>query len=96
MIVAICILLFVVVLETFFIINNYENLVKTDKTFDANVQGFLLTKSDRINKRIDDFAVTVKKQNSLIDIKDFAKFVKSIQVLIAQELTYKGIYKRED
>lgn len=96
MIIAICILLFVVVLETFFIINNYENLVKTDKTFNANVQGFLLTKSDRINKRIDDYTVTVKKQNSLIDIKDFAKFVKSIQVLIAQELTYKGIYKRED
>lgn len=61
------------------------------KTFDANVQGFLLTKSDRINYRIENFKATVKTQNSTIAVSDFLKFVKSLQIMIAQELTYKGI-----
>lgn len=66
---------------------------KTTPALDVNVQGFLLTKSDRINNRIEKFAQTVCKQNTTIDVKDFKKFVKSVQVLIAQELTYKGIEK---
>ncbi len=57
---------------------------------DVNVQGFLLAKSDRINNRIEKYANTVKKQNTLIDIKDFAKFVKGVQILIAQELSYRN------
>ena len=57
---------------------------------DVNVQGFLLVKSDRINNRIEKYASTVKKQNTLIDIKDFAKFVKGVQILIAQELSYRN------
>lgn len=57
---------------------------------DVNVQGFLLVKSDRINNRIEKYANTVKKQNTLIDIKDFAKFVKGVQILIAQELSYRN------
>lgn len=60
------------------------------KTIDVNVQGFLLTKSDRINNRIEQFAKTVYKQNNLIDVNDFKKFVKSVQILVAQELTYRG------
>lgn len=58
------------------------------KTYNAGFQGWLLTKSDRINQRIEKFAQTVKKQNTTIDVKDFMKFVKSVQILIAQELTY--------
>lgn len=64
--------------------------MKEQKTIDVNVQGFLLTKSDRINSRIEKFAQTVKKQNTTIDVKDFAKFVKAVQILIAQELSYRG------
>ena len=58
--------------------------------FNAGIQGFLLTKSDRINRRIEQFAQTVKRQNSLIAVEDFNRCIKSIQILIAQELTYKG------
>ena len=61
-----------------------------DFTFNANVQGFLLTKSDRINRRIENFSLQVKKNNHLIAVEDFSKFVKSIQILIAQELSYRG------
>lgn len=67
---------------------------KKDKFhFNANVKGFLLTKSDRINGRIDKLGRIVCKQNTTIDVKDFKKFVKSVEILIAQELTTKGIEK---
>lgn len=62
-----------------------------DKAIDVNVQGFLLTKSDRINNRIQKLSDIVCKQNTLVEVKEVKKMIKSIQVLIAQELTYKGI-----
>lgn len=64
-------------------------------TRDANVQGYLLVKSDRINQRISNFARTVKKQNKLIAVEDFNEFIKAMQIMIAQELTYEGIKKEE-
>lgn len=64
-------------------------MFKRDKNYNANIQGWLLTKSDRINKRIETFMQTVKKQNTTIDVKDFNKAIKAIQIMIAQELTYK-------
>ena len=74
----------------YFKIKTYE----VAKTYDANVQGFLLTKSDRINGRLEKWRITTKKQNSTIDIKDFNECIKSIQIMIAQELTYKK-YREE-
>ena len=62
-----------------------------DKAIDVNVQGFLLTKSDRINNRIQKLSDIVCKQNTLVEVKEVKKMIKSIQILIAQELTYKGI-----
>ena len=64
-------------------------------TRDANVQGYLLVKSDRINQRISNFARTVKRQNKLIAVEDFNEFIKAMQIMIAQELTYEGIKKEE-
>lgn len=90
MTIAIGVLIIIVALETYYIIENYSNYKDVQKKYDANVQGFLLTKSDRINGRIEQYASTVKKQTTTIDIKDFAKFVKSVQILIAQELSIKG------
>ena len=62
-----------------------------DKAIDVNVQGFLLTKSDRINNRIQKLSDIVCKQNTLVEVKEVRKMIKSIQILIAQELTYRGI-----
>lgn len=90
MTIAIGVLIIIVALETYYIIENYSNYKDVQKKYDANVQGFLLTKSDRINGRIEQYASTVKKQTTTIDIKDFSKFVKSVQILIAQELSIKG------
>ncbi len=59
-----------------------------EKTYNANIKGWLLTKSDRINTRLEKFSHTVKTQNSTIAVKDFLKFVKDVQIMIAQELTY--------
>ena len=95
MIVAIIVLSLAVVIEGYFLIKIItENREKT-ASIDVNVQGFLLTKSDRINTRIDKFARTIKKQNTLIDIKDFYSFVKDVQVLIAKELSYRGNVREE-
>ena len=58
------------------------------RTYNANVQGWLLTKSDRINHRIEKFAQSVKLHNNTIAAKDFLEFVKAMQIMIAQELTY--------
>ncbi len=58
--------------------------------FNAAVQGVLLTKSDRIVRQIDDFRRGVKKQNHLIAVEDFDKFVKAIEILVQQELTIRG------
>lgn len=58
--------------------------------FNSAVQGVLLTKSDRIVRRIDDFRRGVKKQNHLIAVEDFDKFVKAIEILVQQELTIRG------
>ena len=69
----------------------FEKLFKTEarsKTYNANVQGWLLTKSDRINRRIEKFAQSVKLHNNTIAAKDFLEFVKAMQIMIAQELTY--------
>ena len=69
-------------------------MFKRDKSYNANVQGWLLTKSDRINKRIENFSQSVKKHNNLIAQKDFLEFTKAMQIMIAQELTYQK-YKEE-
>ena len=63
-------------------------MFKRDKSYNANVQGWLLTKSDRINKRIEKFSQSVKLHNNLIAREDFLEYNKAIQIMIAQELTY--------
>ena len=60
------------------------------RTNNANVKGWLGVKSDRINGRIEKLRLITRKQNSTIDIKDFDECIKQIEILIAQELTYKG------
>lgn len=67
----------------------YKSYELTIKTYNANVQGWLLTKGDRINRRIEKFSQSVKLHNNLISQKDFLEFVKAMQIMIAQELTYK-------
>lgn len=58
--------------------------------FNAAVQCNLLTRCNRIIDRIETFRLTVKKQNHLIAVEDFDKFVKSIEILIQNELTIRG------
>lgn len=58
--------------------------------FNAAVQGVLLTKCDRIITRIDNFRRGVRRQNHLIAVEDFDKFVKDIEILIQHELTIRG------
>ena len=60
------------------------------RTNNANVKGWLGIKSDRINGRIEKLRLVTRKQNTTIDIKDFDECIKQIEILIAQELTYKG------
>ena len=57
----------------------------------ANVAGYLLVKSDRLAHRITKLGRIVKRQNNLIDVKDFDEFVKSVTIMIRAELTYEGI-----
>ena len=61
------------------------------RTNNANVKGWLGVKSDRINARIEKLRLITRKQNNTIDVKDFDKCIKAIEILIAQELTYKGV-----
>ena len=58
--------------------------------FNAAVQGVLLTKCDRIITRIDNFRRGVRRQNHLIAVEDFDKFVKDIEILIQHELAIRG------
>lgn len=66
------------------------------KPYNASIKGWILTKSDRINQRMEDYKLVVSKQNSTIDIKDFNKFVKNMQIMIAQELTYQKYLKETE
>ena len=66
------------------------------KPYNANIKGWLMIKSDRINRRMEDYKLVVSKQNSTIDIKDFNRFVKSMQIMIAQELTYQKYLKETE
>ena len=67
-----------------------------EKTNNANVKGWLGVKSDRINTRIDKLRRTIRVQNSNVAVEDLDKFIKAIEIMIAQELTYKGIEKEEN
>lgn len=60
-----------------------------DKNYNANIQGWLLVKSDRICSRMNQFARTIRTQNSLITVDDFLEYEKAMEIMIAQELTYK-------
>lgn len=70
-------------------------IYEADKKYNAGIKCWLLTKGDHINTYIDQRARQVKKQNTLIDVKDFMEFINDIQKNINYELAYKK-YKEEN
>lgn len=65
----------------------------------ASINGILLTKSDRINARIDEFEhyflnLDVVKDNSTISKEHFKEFVKSLHLIVTTELTEKGVERK--
>ena len=56
--------------------------------FDAKLQTALLLKRDRIIDRIEQFKNTVRKDE--LTKKEFESFIKSVEILIGQELSEKG------
>ena len=72
----------------------FKRFMKQKKSFDANVQTFCLTKSDRINRRIEAITNSYIRETRTVTKKDVKSLSKAIQIMIAQELTYKGIEKK--
>lgn len=65
----------------------------------ASTTGILLTKSDRINSRIDEFEKyflkqVTAKENENISKEDFLDFVKSIHLIVTTELNQKGVERK--
>lgn len=65
----------------------------------ASTTGILLTKSDRINSRIDEFEKyflkqVIAKENENISKEDFLDFVKSIHLIVTTELNQKGVERK--
>lgn len=58
------------------------------KKFDAKLQTTLLVKRDRLIDRIEQFKNTVRKDE--LTKKEFESFIKSVEILIGQELSQKG------
>lgn len=63
---------------------------KEKKHFDANAQGFVLVKSDRINTRIRRLVYSFLAQNKTITKKNVKELANEIEAIVTQELTYKG------
>ena len=65
----------------------------------ASINGIILTKADRINRRIDEFEhvflnmehIASKKE---ISKKDFKEFVKSMHLIVTTELNEKGVERK--
>lgn len=62
-------------------------------TRDANVQGYLLTKSDRLCRSIDALTENYLRDNRTVTKKDVRLLTKAIKIAIGQELTYQGYQK---
>lgn len=71
---------------------------KKEVHYNANVQGNLLTKCDRITERIEDFGNVFlniqKEKNQAINEKDFRDFIKSIGIIVSTELNIKGVERK--
>lgn len=75
--------------------NNHCANHEGGEKMNANTKGILLVKSDRINKRIDDYEqyfLNLEKIKDLNEIKkdDFDDFVKTVKLIVSNELNLKG------
>lgn len=70
---------------------NKKELQKKPAPHYAPIEGYLLVRADRINRRIYNFAEAIKNSNKKsISMAEFDKTIRAIQMLVSQELTYKG------
>lgn len=73
-------------------------LQKEKEHFNANVQGNLLTRSDRIIERVEDFGNVFlnmqREKNQPINEKDFKDFIKSVGIIVSTELNNKGVERK--
>lgn len=56
----------------------------------AGTRGTMFVKADRINERVDKIADVLIKSDRAISRKNFDDFVKSVHLIVSQELTEKG------
>ena len=59
------------------------------KTYNANIQGWLLIRGDHICDRIEKYKKCVRLHNNAISDKDFMKFVADIEGVIHENLCYR-------
>ena len=74
----------------------YESGKKeVEKTYNATVQAWLLTRGDHICDRIGDYTKSVKLHNNLISADDFLKFTHTVENIVRDELAYRTLEQRK-
>lgn len=73
---------------------NYKQYEATVRTWNANVQGWLLVKCDHLCDRLEAYAKCVRLHNNMISGEDFLKFVNYYRQIVVDELVYRP-YKEE-
>ena len=74
---------------------DYKRYECTIKTYNANVQGWMLVKGDHICDRVGKYSKCVKLHNNLISAEDFLSFINKIELIVRDELVYRP-YREED
>lgn len=65
----------------------------------ASINGILLTKADRVNRRINEFEdyflnLDEVKNAEEISKEDFKEFLKTMKIIVTTELTEKGVERK--
>lgn len=63
----------------------------------ANLKGNILVRADRLNDRIDEFAhyfLNLEENEEQISRKSFREFIKSLHLIVATELSAKGVERQ--
>ena len=59
------------------------------RTYEANIQGWLLVRGDHICDRIEKYKKCVRLHNNKISADDFMKFTADIESIIRENLSYR-------
>ena len=64
---------------------------EVERTYEANIQGWLLVRGDHICDRIEKYKKCVRLHNNKISADDFMKFTANIESIVRENLSYRTL-----